>query len=150
MEIITKPLYTADVSVTGGRGGRAVSSDGNVNFVLNRPGDPGEGVNPELLLAAGWGACFQSAMNVVASKGEEKLDISGSIVNVQITLGKKDDGVYAIRSKIQVYLPNLDEKTALQIIQGTHDVCPYSRSLKSSIEIELVHVKSLAEFETTG
>jgi Ohr subfamily peroxiredoxin len=143
-DIISKELYTADVTVEGGRGGgRAVSSDGQLKLPLARPGE-GTATNPEQLLAAGWGACFQSAL-AVAARGTG-IKATGGVVKVSVTLGVKEDGVYALKSNIQVFLPEATIEDAQQLAKKTHLVCPYSRATAGNIEVSVTAVPELEMF----
>jgi osmotically inducible protein OsmC len=142
-DIIETPIYTADVTVEGGRGGRAVSSDGLIDLPLARPGQGGA-TNPEQLLAAGWGACFQSAL-AVAAKGTG-IVASGGVVKVSVTLGAKSDGVYALSADIQVHLPKASLEDAQQLVEKTHTVCPYSRATAGNIAVTLSAVPDLTMF----
>lgn len=142
-DIITTELYTAEVTVQGGRGGRAVSSDGFIDLPLARPGQ-GSATNPEQLLAAGWGACFQSAL-AVAARGTG-VDVRDSVVGVRITLGSMDDGVYALKGAILVHLPNASLADAAQLAEKTHTICPYSRATAGNIDVSVRAVPDLRPF----
>jgi len=129
--IIAKPIYTAHVSATGGRAGRATSSDGILDLELSRPGD-GKATNPEQLLAAGWSACFQSAM---AATFRREIDTSASLVTVDVTLGNEEDGSYALAAVIQVAIPDLPLERVQELADITHTVCPYSKATAGNIEV---------------
>lgn len=130
-DIISKSIYTAHVSVQGGRAGRARSDDGHIDLPLARPGQ-GTATNPEQLLAAGWGACFQSAL-AVAAKGSD-IDVRDSVVEVAVTLGAMESGVYAVKAAIEVYLPHAALEKAQRLVERTHEICPYSRATRGNIE----------------
>lgn len=139
-DIIEKPIYTADVTVKGGRAGHAVSSDGLIDLDLARPGEA-HATNPEQLLAAGWGACFQAAL-AVASRGTG-IKVTDSVVKVRITLGAKADGVYALAAEILVHLPYATLAEAQEIADKTHTICPYSRATAGNIEATVSVVPEL-------
>jgi len=132
------PVYTAEVIVTGGRGGHAKSSDGALDVELCPPGakadDPG--TNPEQLFAAGYGACFQSAMHGAATKaGLNPDDIT---VRSEVSLGKCDGGAYGLAVRLTVIVPGEDLKTIDEVARAAHERCPYSRATRGNIEVEIV------------
>ncbi|WP_406057998.1 organic hydroperoxide resistance protein [Streptomyces sp. NBC_01077] len=130
-------LYTAVATAEGGRDGRVATDDGKIDFVVNPPtvmGGSGAGTNPEQLFAAGYSACFQGALGVVARN--EKADISGSTVTAEVGIGKNDDG-FGIIVKISATIPNVDAETAKSLIEKAHQVCPYSKATRGNITVEL-------------
>lgn len=135
-----EPNYVATVTVTGGREGRAVSDDGVLDVQLRRPKQRGvsDGTNPEQLFAAGWGACFQSALLSIARSQE--IDASSSSVTVEIGVGPDADGNYGLGARIAVDMPGLDPETARHLVDAAHQLCPYSRATRGNIEVEVVLV----------
>ena len=130
-------LYTAVATAEGGRDGRVATDDGKLDFVVNPPkamGGSGAGTNPEQLFAAGYSACFQGALGVVARN--ENADISGSTVTAEVGIGKNDDG-FGIIVKISATIPNVDVETAKGLIEKAHQVCPYSKATRGNITVEL-------------
>ncbi|MEW1694905.1 organic hydroperoxide resistance protein [Streptomyces sp. NPDC093249] len=130
-------LYTAVATAEGGRDGRVSTDDGKIDVVVNPPkamGGSGEGTNPEQLFAAGYSACFQGALGVVAR--DEKADISGSTVTAEVGIGKNDEG-FGIIVKISARIPNVDADTARDLIEKAHQVCPYSKATRGNITVEL-------------
>lgn len=132
------PVYTADVTVTGGRGGHATSSDGALDINLCPPGakaqDPG--TNPEQLFAAGYAACFQSAMFGAAKQaGLHPDDIT---VRSEVSLGKSGDEAWGLAVRLTVIVPGADLTTIDEIAQAAHARCPYSRATRGNIEVEIV------------
>ncbi|MEU2114605.1 organic hydroperoxide resistance protein [Streptomyces sp. NPDC016459] len=130
-------VYTAVATAEGGRDGRVATDDGQLDLVVNPPkvmGGSGAGTNPEQLFAAGYSACFQGALGVVARN--EKADISGSTVTAEVGIGKNDDG-FGIIVKISATLPNVDAETAKSLIEKAHQVCPYSKATRGNITVEL-------------
>ncbi|MFC9389661.1 organic hydroperoxide resistance protein [Streptomyces venezuelae] len=133
-------LYTAVATAENGRDGRVATDDGKLDLVVNPPkamGGSGEGTNPEQLFAAGYSACFQGALGVVARN--ENADISGSTVTAEVGIGKNDDG-FGIIVKISATIPNLDAETAKGLIEKAHQVCPYSKATRGNITVELLAV----------
>lgn len=136
VSVLSNRLYTAEVSSTGGRQGRAVSNDDVLDLSLSRPGSKGDGTNPEQLMAAGWSACFLSAMTVVA-QGRD-FEVSGAMVTVRVTLGTEVDGSYAISAEIEVTIPGLSKDQVEELALGAHEVCPYSKATRGNIEVSVI------------
>ncbi|GAA2441407.1 organic hydroperoxide resistance protein [Streptomyces macrosporus] len=131
-------LYTAVATAEHGRDGRVATDDGKLDVVVNPPkemGGSGAGTNPEQLFAAGYSACFQSALGVVARR--EKKDISGSTVTARVGLGKDADGGFGLTVALVGSIPGLDRRAALELMEKAHRVCPYSRATEGNIEVTL-------------
>ena len=135
-----KPLYTASVTTTGGRDGRAVSSDGVLDVKLTTPrelgGQGGEATNPEQLFAAGYSACFIGALKFVASQQKQVLPADTSIT-AQIGIGQLPRG-FGLEAELQISLPALDRELAQQLVDAAHQVCPYSNATRGNIDVRLV------------
>ena len=132
-------LYTAKATATGGRDGRTISSDNVIDLPLSTPkemGGPGKAdtTNPEQLFAAGYSACFDGALNLVARLS--KTPITGSTVEADVSFGK-DGEHYGIEVDLRVNIPNLDQKQAEELVAKAHQVCPYSRATRGNIEVNL-------------
>ncbi|MCS0638231.1 organic hydroperoxide resistance protein [Streptomyces sp. LP05-1] len=130
-------LYTAVATAENGRDGRVATDDGRLDVVVNPPkemGGSGAGTNPEQLFAAGYSACFQGALAVVAR--QENADITGSTVTAEVGIGKNDEG-FGLLVRISAKLPNVDPATARELIEKAHQVCPYSRATRGNITVEL-------------
>lgn len=130
--------YTAVATAENGRDGRVATDDGKLDVVVNPPkemGGSGAGTNPEQLFAAGYSACFQGALGVVARK--EKVDISGSTVTAKVGIGQNEDGGFGLEVAISASLPNVDEATAKSLVEKAHQVCPYSSATRGNIKVEL-------------
>ena len=132
-----KLLYTAKAHTTGGRdGGSSRSSDGRLEVKLSIPGGPGAGTNPEQLFAAGWSACFISAMGVVARRMKVTLPADVAI-DAEIDLCNSGD-VYFLRARLNVSLPGLEREIAQAIVDATHgETCAYSNATRGNIEVTL-------------
>jgi len=129
-----KLLYTAKTHTTGGREkGASRSSDGRLDVKLSVPGGPGMGTNPEQLLAAGWSACFESAMALVARKMKMALPVDLAI-DAEVDLNLGDDG-YFLRARLNVALPGVDRKVAAALLEGAHEACPYSKATRGNIDV---------------
>ncbi|MCB5180941.1 organic hydroperoxide resistance protein [Streptomyces antimicrobicus] len=130
-------LYTAVATAENGRDGRVATDDGQLDVVVNPPkamGGSGAGTNPEQLFAAGYSACFQGALGVVARN--EGADISGSTVTAEVGIGKNDEG-FGLIVKISATIPNVDDTKAKELIEKAHQVCPYSKATRGNITVEL-------------
>jgi Ohr subfamily peroxiredoxin len=130
--------YTAVATAENGRDGRVATDDGKLDVVVNPPkemGGSGAGTNPEQLFAAGYSACFQGALGVVARK--EKADISGSTVTAKVGIGQNEDGGFGLEVAISATIPNVDEATARSLVEKAHQVCPYSSATRGNIKVEL-------------
>ncbi|WP_328326193.1 MULTISPECIES: organic hydroperoxide resistance protein [unclassified Streptomyces] len=130
--------YTAVATAENGRDGRVSSNDGNLDVVVNPPkemGGSGAGTNPEQLFAAGYSACFQGALGVVAR--QEKADISGSTVTAAVSIGKTEAGGFGLEVTITASIPNVDAATAQALIEKAHQVCPYSNATRGNIKVDL-------------
>jgi Ohr subfamily peroxiredoxin len=133
------PIYTATAHATGdGRNGHARSDDGFIDFDLRIPkemGGPGGATNPEELFAAGYAACFHSALKLVA--GQQKLDVEGTEVSASIGIGPLDDGGFGLSAALVIYAPKLDKATAQTLADAAHKVCPYSNATRGNIEVSI-------------
>jgi Ohr subfamily peroxiredoxin len=135
---LVKPLYTAEATAVGGRAGHARTSDGLLDVDLKPPvemGGPGGGTNPEQLFAAGYAACFQSALAVVARR--QKVDTADSTVEGRVTIGTIEGGGFSLAVALDVHIPDVDEPTARRLVESAHQVCPYSNATRGNIEVTL-------------
>lgn len=131
MTAISKIHYTAKVHITTGRdGGTAVSDDRNLDVNLSLPGT-GAGTNPEQLLAAGWSACFLSALAIAAQKRGISLPAERSI-NAEIDLGTTG-AEFFLGARLRVSLPELDRVIAQELIDSADATCPYSKALRGNV-----------------
>ena len=133
-------LYTA-VATANGREGRTVSSDGQIDLQLAFPpalGGDGKGTNPEQLFAAGYAACFASAMGGVAR--QLKVDLKEVSVTAEVSIGKDDvDGGFGIGVVMRVELPeHLQGEAGAKLVELTHAACPYSKATRGNIPFEIV------------
>ena len=132
-------LYTATAHATGdGRNGHATSDDGILDLDLRIPksmGGPGGATNLEQLFAAGYAACFHSALKVVA--GRAKADVTGSEVSASVGIGATPDGGFGLQVELDVSIPALDHDAALALVEQAHQVCPYSNATRGNIDVHL-------------
>ncbi|SMB91961.1 OsmC family protein [Hymenobacter roseosalivarius DSM 11622] len=134
-----KRLYTAKAKATGGRDGRAISSDNVIDLPLTTPKEMGGSgkvgaTNPEQLFAAGYAACFDSALNLVARF--ENQPIAGSSVAADVSLGHEGDK-YDIAVDLHVNIPGMEQAQAEDLVAKAHQICPYSRATRGNIEVNL-------------
>lgn len=139
---IEKVLYRAHVKATGGRDGRAVSSDGVVDLKLTTPkelgGAGGAATNPEQLFAAGYSACFLGAMKFVAA--QNKIAIPADVsVDGSVGIGQIPTG-FGIEVELKISLPGLERAAAEDLIAKAHIVCPYSNATRGNIDVSLTLV----------
>lgn len=134
--------YCAYAEATGGRDGRAISSDGVLDVALTTPrelgGAGGEGTNPEQLFAAGYAACFLGAMKFVAGRDKLSMPSDASIEGV-VGIGAIPNG-FGIEVELRISLPNLDDEQAQTLIDRAHIVCPYSNATRGNIDVTLIRV----------
>jgi lipoyl-dependent peroxiredoxin len=130
-----KVRYTAKTHTSGGRrGGVSRSDDGRLEVAFSAPGVPGTGTNPEQLFAAGWSACFISAMGLVANRMKVKLPADAAI-DAEIDLCNSGD-VYFLRARLNVSLPGLEREVAHAIVGATHrETCAYSNATRGNVEV---------------
>ncbi|WP_405118158.1 organic hydroperoxide resistance protein [Pseudomonas leptonychotis] len=131
--------YRAYAEATGGRDGRAISSDGVVDVALTTPkelgGAGGQGTNPEQLFAAGYSACFIGAMKFVAGRDKLAMPTGASIEGV-VGIGAIPNG-FGIEVELRISLPGMDREQAQTLIEQAHIVCPYSNATRGNIDVTL-------------
>ena len=134
-----KILYSTTATATGdGRNGHTATEDGMVDVDVRTPpemGGAGGATNPEQLFAAGYAACFHSAMKLVAKPME--IDTTDSAVSVTAGLGMLDSGAFNLALEIDVHVPNASAEQAQQLVERAHEVCPYSNATRGNVEVKL-------------
>ena len=133
-------LYTAEATAYGeGRNGEVRSSDGVIDEVLSVPkemgGPGGDATNPEQLFAAGYSACFNSAIAAVARAG--KIQVASSEVTAKVGIGSNGAGGFQLAVELAVKIPGLDQAVAEKLVEQAHQVCPYSNATRGNIEVAL-------------
>lgn len=135
-----KVLYTAQATATGGREGRASSNDERLDVKLSTPkelgGPGGDGTNPEQLFAAGYSACFLSALKLVAAHAKTALPADAS-VTAKVGIGPNDKGGFGLTAELRVALPGVEPATAQALVNKAHEVCPYSNATRGNIDVQL-------------
>lgn len=138
MTPLLKDLYTASATATGGRDGRSTSSDGILDVAIATPvelGGPGAATNPEQLFAAGYAACFHSALKFAALG--DRVDIRDSEVSASVGIGVLASGGFGLTVELDVYLPSLDASAARALVDRAHATCPYSNATRGNIDVAL-------------
>jgi lipoyl-dependent peroxiredoxin len=133
-------LYTAEALSTGeGRNGHVATSDGTVDLDMAIPkemGGSGNGANPEQLFAAGYAACFHSAMNGVARARKVKID--ESTVGGRVQIGPNGEGGFQLAVLLEVVIPGMPHDEAQALADAAHQVCPYSNATRGNIDVQVV------------
>ncbi len=140
--MLEKALYQAHATATGGRDGRAVSSDGVLDVKLTTPrelgGAGGNGTNPEQLFAAGYAACFMGAMKFVAAQQKIALPAELKIDGI-VGIGPIPTG-FGIEVELRIAVPGMDKEKAKALVDKAHIVCPYSNATRGNINVTLTLV----------
>lgn len=136
------PLYTAEALSTGaGRNGHVKTTSGTVELDLAIPkemGGSGNGANPEELFAAGYAACFHSALQLVARN--RKVTISDTSVGSRVSLLPNGEGGFVLAVALEVAIPEIERNLAQAIVSAAHEVCPYSNATRGNIEVAVTLV----------
>jgi osmotically inducible protein OsmC len=132
-------LYTAVATATGGRDGRAVSSDNALDVKLSTPkelgGAGGDGTNPEQLFASGYSACFIGALKFVAGQSKRSLPADTSIT-AHVGIGQITGG-FGLDIDLNISLPGLEQADAQALVDAAHQVCPYSNATRGNVDVRL-------------
>ncbi|TWT21295.1 organic hydroperoxide resistance protein [Luteimonas marina] len=137
---IDKILYAATATATGGREGRAASSDGVLDVQLSTPrelgGAGGPGTNPEQLFAAGYSACFLGALKFVAGRQKVALPATTTVTG-KVGIGQIPAG-FGIEAELTIAAPGVPRDTLQSLVDAAHQVCPYSNATRGNIDVTLV------------
>jgi lipoyl-dependent peroxiredoxin len=132
-------IYTATATSSGGgRDGHVRSSDGILDADVRMPpplGGPGGATNPEQLFAAAYATCFHSAVRLVARNSGVAVP-EGATIEAAVSLAPDGEG-FGISAVITAHLPGLDRSEADELLEGAHQVCPYSRATRGNVDVEL-------------
>jgi osmotically inducible protein OsmC len=141
--MIMETLYTAEALSTGaGRNGHVRSTDGRIDVDLAPPkemGGSGAGANPEQLFAAGYAACFHSALQSIARA--KKIAVHDSSVGALVHIGPDGQGGFGLAVELEIVLPDLDPAVAQELAEAAHQVCPYSNATRGNIDVTLTVVE---------
>jgi lipoyl-dependent peroxiredoxin len=136
--VLDKALYTASATSTGGRDGRVVSDDGVIDLVVHTPkalgGTGAVGANPEQLFAAGYSACFGSALAHVARA--KKITTGPVSITANVTIGPVSN-VFGLAVELIASLPELPREQAEALVRAAHEVCPYSNATRGNIVVDV-------------
>jgi len=135
-------LYTAEATATGGRrNGRARSADGELDLRIAPPkevGGPGGATNPEQLFAAGYAACFDNSLTLIARW--EKLPVEETSVTALVGLGKLDNGGFGLDAELRVTVTGVSRDQAEDLVAKAHRLCPYSRATRGNLDVRITLV----------
>ena len=134
-----KTLYTIGATATGGRNGHVKSDNGIIDLQVRYPkalgGANEDYANPEMLFAAGYSSCFDSALNLVI-KGE-KIQTGETSVTATVSIGQIDNGGFGLAVELHANIPNVTLEQAQALIDKAHQVCPYSNATRGNVEVKL-------------
>lgn len=134
-----KTIYTTAAKVTGGRNGHIKSDNGILDLEVRLPkamgGASDDYPNPEMLFAAGYAACFDSALNLIISK--KRVDAGTTTVNAQVSIGMVTNGGYALAVTLDINIPGISMEEAKSLSEKAHEICPYSNATRNNIEVTL-------------
>ena len=134
-----KTLYTTSVTATGGRDGHVQSQNGIIDMEVRTPkalgGKSDDFANPEMLFAAGYSACFDSALNLVI--GKSKTQTGETSVTAGVSIGQIENGGFGLAVKLDVNVPGVTQEEAQALVEKAHQICPYSNATRNNIEVTL-------------
>ncbi len=129
-------LASETAGATAGREGKATSPDGKINLALSPPGSNGPGTNPEQLFAAGYSACFGSAIGAAAALAKTPLKSSDLKVTATVNLNKEESG-YFLDVTLNAELTGVEQSQAEALVAKAHTICPYSKATRGNIDVKL-------------
>ncbi len=134
-----KTLYTTNVTAKGGRNGQIKSENGVLELEVRMPkalgGANEEYANPEMLFAAGYAACFDSALNLIISKS--KIETGETSVAAKVSIGQNEDGGFGLAAELDVNIPGISIEEAQELTEKAHQICPYSNATRNNMEVKL-------------
>ena len=134
-----KKLYTTSVTATGGRDGHIKSENGILELDVRTPkslgGKSDDFTNPEMLFAAGYSACFDSALNLMIKKS--KIETGETSVKAKVSIGQIENGGFGLAVELDVNIPGVTLEEAQSLTEQAHQVCPYSNATRNNIEVKL-------------
>lgn len=134
-----KTLYTIGATATGGRNGHVKSENGILDLQVRMPrglgGANDDFANPEMLFAAGYSACFDSALNLVIK--QSKLKTGETTVTAHVSIGQLENGGFGLAAELHANIPGVSIEEAQSLIEKAHEVCPYSNATRGNIEVKL-------------
>ncbi|MBE0393346.1 Ohr subfamily peroxiredoxin [Flavobacterium sp. 7E] len=134
-----KTLYTTQATATGGRNGQVKSENGVLQVEVRHPkalgGANEDFANPEMLFAAGYSACFDSALNLVIKS--EKITTGETTVTAKVSIGQNDAGGFGLEAELHANIPGVTMEVAQDLIEKAHNVCPYSNATRGNMPVKL-------------
>jgi len=134
-----KTLYTTSVTAKGGRNGQVKSENGILDLEVRMPkglgGANDDYTNPEMLFAAGYAACFDSALNLIISKS--KIETGETSVAAKVSIGQNEDGGFGLAAELDVNIPGVSLEEAQELTEKAHQICPYSNATRNNMEVKL-------------
>ncbi|MFC3161412.1 peroxiredoxin, Ohr subfamily [Chryseobacterium arachidis] len=134
-----KTLYTTEVTAKGGRNGHVKSNNGILDLEVRMPkalgGSNDDFTNPEMLFAAGYAACFDSALNLIISKS--KIETGETTVNAKVSIGQIENGGFGLAAELEVNIPGVSLEEAQSLTEKAHQICPYSNATRNNMEVKL-------------
>ena len=134
-----KTLYTTSVTAKGGRDGHVKSENGILELDVRTPkalgGASDDFANPEMLFAAGYSACFDSALNLVIKRA--KIETGETTVQAKVSIGQIENGGFGLAVELDVNVPGVTLEEAQSLVEQAHQVCPYSNATRNNIEVQL-------------
>jgi len=133
-------VYSTRVTAVGGRHGSIRSDDGLLDLKLALPktlGGKGDASNPEQLFAGGYAACFENALFHVSREARRHFADGDIEVVAQIGLSRNDSGGFVLSAALSVTIAGVDQKTARQLVEGAHSICPYSNAIRSNVDVQI-------------
>tara|TARA_B100000378_G_scaffold220472_1_gene183863 strand:+ start:8351 stop:8770 length:420 start_codon:yes stop_codon:yes gene_type:complete len=135
-----KEIYTTRATAKGGREGHVKSENGELDVDVRGPGTPGNYLNPEIMFAGGYAACFDNA--IIGTLKIKKIKGATHETAVQVTIGEIEKNQYGFEITIEVAFAGLDMKTANEVVDYAHQMCPYSNATRGNVKVDLA-VKEL-------
>lgn len=134
-----KTLYSTSVTAKGGRDGHVKSENGILELDVRTPkalgGKSDDFANPEMLFAAGYAACFDSALNLMISKS--KTETGETTVTAEVSIGQIENGGFGLAVQLNVNVPGVSQEEAESLVKKAHQVCPYSNATRNNIDVTL-------------
>jgi len=134
-----KKIYTTSVTATGGRNGKIKSNNEVLDLEIRMPkalgGSSDDYINPEMLFAAGYSACFDSALNLKIHQA--KLTTRETSVKANVTIGQNEHGGFVLEVELDIVIPDVTIELANDLVKQAHEICPYSNAIKGNVVVQL-------------
>ncbi|MFD1188906.1 organic hydroperoxide resistance protein [Pontibacter rugosus] len=132
-------LYSTKATATGGRNGHITSETGVLDVDVRTPeslgGSKGDYLNPEILFAGGYAACFDNALLMIIRT--QKVKAGTTTTTAHVSMGKLDNGGYGLAVTLEVNVPGVAQEVAQQLVEAAHEVCPYSNAIRGNVDVAL-------------